>query len=101
MAVKIGINGFGRIGRMVLRIAAERPETIEVCGINLRKADLDYMVYLMKYDSVFGRFPGTIEEGENCLIINGKQVGDTVTVTVWRDGEVLEMEIALIDQNDY
>jgi len=74
MAVKIGINGFGRIGRMVLRIAAERPETIEVCGINLRKADLDYMVYLMKYDSVFGRFPGTIEEGENCLIINGKQV---------------------------
>ncbi len=74
MAVKIGINGFGRIGRMVLRIAAERPETIEVCGINLRKADLDYMVYLMKYDSVFGRFPGTIEEGDNCLLINGKEV---------------------------
>ena len=74
MAVKVGINGFGRIGRMVLRIAAERPETIEVCGINLRKADLDYMVYLIKYDSVFGRFPGTVEEGDNCLLINGKKV---------------------------
>lgn len=87
MAVKIGINGFGRIGRMVLRIAAERPETIEVCGINLRKADLDYMVYLMKYDSVFGRFPGEIEEGDNCLVINGKNVavfGETdVTKIPW------------------
>ena len=50
MAIKIGINGFGRIGRVVLRILAEQPDKYEVCGINLRKADVDYMVYLLKYD---------------------------------------------------
>ena len=74
MAVKVGINGFGRIGRTVLRIAAERPDEIELCGINLRKADLDYMVYLMKYDSVLGRFPGEIEESGNGIRINGHEV---------------------------
>ena len=74
MAVKVGINGFGRIGRTVLRIAAERSDEIELCGINLRKADLDYMVYLMKYDSVFGRFPGEIEESGNGIRINGHEV---------------------------
>ena len=60
MAIKIGINGFGRIGRVVLRILAEQPDKYEVCGINLRKADVDYMVYLLKYDSVFRRFNGTV-----------------------------------------
>lgn len=74
MAVKVGINGFGRIGRTVLRIAAERPEGIEITGINLRKADPDYMAYLMKYDSVFGRFPGEIEESGNRLRINGHEI---------------------------
>ena len=52
MAIKVGINGFGRIGRVVLRIMMERPETFDICGINLRKADVDYMVYMIKYDSV-------------------------------------------------
>ena len=51
MAIKVGINGFGRIGRVVLRIMMERPETFDICGINLRKADVDYMVYMIKYDS--------------------------------------------------
>ena len=51
MAIKVGINGFGRIGRVVLRIMSEHPEKFDICGINLRKADLDYMVYLVKYDS--------------------------------------------------
>ena len=74
MAVKVGINGFGRIGRTVLRIAAERPEEVEIAGINLRKADTDYMVYLMKYDSVFGRFPGEIEESERGIRINGHEI---------------------------
>ena len=46
MAIKVGINGFGRIGRVVLRIMMERPETFDICGINLRKADVDYMVYM-------------------------------------------------------
>ncbi len=74
MKVKVGINGFGRIGRTVLRIAAERPDRIEVCGINLRKADTDYMVYLMKYDSVFGRFPGEVEKSEKGIRINGHEI---------------------------
>ena len=74
MAIKVGINGFGRIGRVVLRILAERPEQFDICGINLRKADLDYMVYLVKYDSVFRQFPGTVEhDGEN-LILNGRKI---------------------------
>ena len=56
MAIKIGINGFGRIGRVVLRILSENPEKFDICGINLRKADIDYMVYQVKYDSVFRKF---------------------------------------------
>ena len=68
MAIKIGINGFGRIGRIVLRIMCENPETFDIRGINLRKADIDYMVYLLKYDSVFRNFPGMVEHagGDNC-----------------------------------
>ena len=54
MAIKVGINGFGRIGRVALRIMVERGSaTYQMCGINLRNADLDYMVYQVKYDSVF------------------------------------------------
>ena len=74
MALSLGINGFGRIGRMVLRIAAEQPERFEIRGINLRKADTHYMSYLMRFDSVFGRFPGEIEEMENGLRINGREI---------------------------
>ena len=74
MAIKVGINGFGRIGRFVLRIMSEHPEKFDICGINLRKADLDYMVYLVKYDSVFSQFNGTVEhDGEN-LILNGHKI---------------------------
>ena len=74
MAIKLGINGFGRIGRTVLRIAAEKPEQFEICGVNLRKAEPDYMAYLMKYDSVFGRFPGEVEQTENGIRINGRDI---------------------------
>ena len=70
MAIKIGINGFGRIGRVVLRILAEDPEQYEICGINLRKADVDYMVYLLKYDSVFRNFNGTVEHEGGDLVVN-------------------------------
>ena len=60
MAIKVGINGFGRIGRVALRIMVERgSSTYQVCGINLRHADLDYMVYQVKYDSVFRTFRDT------------------------------------------
>ena len=74
MGIKIGINGFGRIGRVVLRILADDPERFDVCGINLRKADVDYMVYLLKYDSVFRNFPGIVEHAGGDLIVNGRKI---------------------------
>ena len=74
MAIKIGINGFGRIGRLVTRIVSESPQEFELCGINLRNAELDYMVYQLKYDSIFGRFTGNIEIGENCIIVDGQKI---------------------------
>ena len=50
MAISIGINGFGRIGRVALRIAINQPDTFKVCGINVRNADLGYMKYMIRYD---------------------------------------------------
>lgn len=73
MAIKIGINGFGRIGRISLRILAEQ-ESFELCGINLRKADLDYMEYMVKYDTVFHGYQGTVSHDGNHLILNGKKI---------------------------
>ncbi|MFQ9472769.1 MAG: type I glyceraldehyde-3-phosphate dehydrogenase [Oscillospiraceae bacterium] len=74
MGIPVGINGFGRIGRIALRIMLERGEKFELRGINLRKADLDYMEYMVKYDSVFRTFHGTVEhDGEN-LIVNGHKI---------------------------
>ena len=75
MAIKVGINGFGRIGRVALRIMIERgSSSYQICGINLRNADLDYMVYQVKYDSVFRTFQGTVERDDRHLIINGKKI---------------------------
>ena len=75
MAIKVGINGFGRIGRVALRIMIERGcSNYEICGINLRNADLDYMVYQVKYDSVFRTFRGVVEHDGRHLIINGKKI---------------------------
>lgn len=73
MAVKVGISGFGRIARVMVRAAVDMPD-IEICGINVRNADLDYMVYMLKYDSTFGRFPGELGRYEDGLLINGKKV---------------------------
>lgn len=74
MAIKVGINGFGRIGRVVFRVLMERQDEFELCGINLRNAEIDYMVYMIKYDSIFRQFKGTVEAGENCIIVNGKKI---------------------------
>ena len=74
MAIKVGINGFGRIGRVVFRLLMERADEFELCGINLRNADIPHMVYMVRYDSIHGRFPGPIEEGENSVIVNGKAI---------------------------
>ncbi len=89
MAIKLGINGFGRIGHVVFRIITERADEFELCGINTRAADLDYIVYSIKYDSVFGRFNGTVEKGEDCIIVNGKKIRifgeDTPSNTKWSE----------------
>ncbi len=73
MSVKVGINGFGRIGRLVFRAAAENPN-IEVVGINDPFIDADYMEYMLKYDTVHGRFKGEIGSKDGKFTVNGKQV---------------------------
>ena len=72
MATKVGINGFGRIGRMVFRAAAAR-EDIEIVGIN-DLLDVDYLAYMLKYDSVHGRFNGTVEVKDGSLVVNGSEI---------------------------
>ena len=71
--VKIGINGFGRIGRLVLRGALQRND-VEVVAINDPFIDLDYMVYMLKYDSIHGRFKGDVKNENGKLVVNGKQI---------------------------
>ncbi len=73
MAIKIGINGFGRIGRLVFRAAVAEPEKYEVVGINDPFVDPDYMAYMATYDTVHGRFDGVTHEG-NSLVVNGKKI---------------------------
>ena len=79
MAIKIGINGFGRIGRIVFR-AAQHRDDIEVVGIN-DLIDVEYMAYMLKYDSTHGRFDGTVEVKDGNLVVNGK----AIRVTAERD----------------
>ena len=72
--IKLGINGFGRLGRMVFRAAVENfSKDIEVVGIN-DLLDADYLAYMLKYDSVHGRFEGTVDCTENSIIVNGHEV---------------------------
>ena len=72
--VKLGINGFGRIGRMVFRAAVENfPKDIEIVGIN-DLLDPDYLAYMLKYDSVHGAFQGEVSVEGNWLIVNGKKI---------------------------
>lgn len=73
MAIKVGINGFGRIGRMVFRAALENFKDIEVVGIN-DLLDPAYLAYMLKFDSVHGRFQGTIEVDGSTLIVNGQKI---------------------------
>ncbi|MFQ3249869.1 MAG: glyceraldehyde 3-phosphate dehydrogenase [Glaciecola sp.] len=72
MAINVGINGFGRIGRLVLRAAVTRDD-INVVAIN-DLLDLDYIAYMFKYDSTHGRFNGTVEVKDGKLIVNGKAI---------------------------
>src|SRR5204862_3831127 len=74
MAIRVGINGFGRIGRMVFRAAVQNfANDIEVVGIN-DLLEPDYLAYMLKYDSVHGRFKGEVSVDGNTLIVNGKKI---------------------------
>ncbi|HZT78818.1 MAG TPA: type I glyceraldehyde-3-phosphate dehydrogenase [Gemmataceae bacterium] len=73
MAVKVGINGFGRIGRLVFRSMMERPGDFDVVAVN-DLTDPKHLAVLLKYDSVHGRFPGTVEAVEGGLKVNGKTI---------------------------
>lgn len=84
--VKIGINGFGRIGRMVFRASVQR-ENVEVVAIN-DLLDVEHLKYLLEYDSVHGRFDGTVEIKDGHLVVNGK----TVRITAERDPKNLKWD---------
>ena len=81
---KIGINGFGRIGRIAFRIATQN-DKVEVVAIN-DLLDVDQLAYLLKYDSVHGKFKGTIDVNDGNLVVNGK----TVRVTAEKNPEDLK-----------
>jgi glyceraldehyde 3-phosphate dehydrogenase len=70
---KIGINGFGRIGRIAFRVAMSKPNEVEVVGIN-DLLDVDHLAYLLKYDSVHGQFDGTIAVNNGNLVVNGNEI---------------------------
>ena len=73
MTTKIGINGFGRIGRMVFRAAVQNFNDIEIVGIN-DLLEPDYLAYMLQYDSVHGRFKGTVSVEGNTLVVNGRKI---------------------------
>ena len=73
MAIKVGINGFGRIGRMVFRAAVQNFNDIEIVGIN-DLLEPDYLAYMLQYDSVHGRFKGEVSVDNGVLIVNGKKI---------------------------
>ncbi len=72
MSIKVGINGFGRIGRMVFRASVNHPE-IEIVGIN-DLCPADYLAYMLKYDTMHGQFQGEVSSTENSIVVNGKSI---------------------------
>ena len=84
MKTKIGINGFGRIGRLVLRAAMERDD-VEVVALNDPFMNPEYMVYMLRYDTTHGKFPGTVEAEENALVVNGHKI------TIFTEKEVKDI----------
>ena len=92
MTIKVGINGFGRIGRMALRAAFQDFENIEVVAINGTQ-DPEYLVYMAKYDSVHGAFKGSVEYKDGYLIVNGKKI----ILTSERNPDLLDWGAAGVD----
>ena len=84
MAVRVGINGFGRIGRNVFRAAHERNADIEWVGVN-DLVDAKTLAHLLKYDSVYGPYPGTVEHTDDAIVVDGK----TIKVTAEKDPAAL------------
>ncbi|MCH4552564.1 MULTISPECIES: type I glyceraldehyde-3-phosphate dehydrogenase [Aestuariibaculum] len=84
--LKLGINGFGRIGRIAFRVAASRPD-IQIVGIN-DLLDVEHLAYLLKYDSVHGRFDGTIDIVNGNLVVNGNEI----RITAERNPEDLKWD---------
>jgi glyceraldehyde 3-phosphate dehydrogenase len=89
--IKIGINGFGRIGRLAFRSAIER-DAMQIVAIN-DLLDVDYLAYLLKYDSVHGRFKGTVEVKDGNLLVNG----NTIRVSAERNPENLQWDTVDVD----
>ncbi|MEW5836612.1 MAG: type I glyceraldehyde-3-phosphate dehydrogenase [Pseudomonadota bacterium] len=87
MTIKVGINGFGRIGRNVLRAAVQNFSDIEIVAIN-DLLEPDYLAYMLQYDSVHGRFKGTVSVEGNTLIVNGKKI----RLTAERDPAALKWD---------
>ena len=86
--IKIGINGFGRIGRLVFRAGLERSD-IEFVGINDPFMSPDYMAYMLRYDTMHGKFEGTIEYDETSITVNGKKVN--IPSYLVKAGDVIEV----------
>ncbi|GGK28088.1 glyceraldehyde-3-phosphate dehydrogenase [Yeosuana aromativorans] len=84
--LKLGINGFGRIGRIAFRVASERPN-VEIVGIN-DLLDVEHLAYLLKFDSVHGKFNGTVEVKNGNLVVNGKEI----RITAERNPEDLKWD---------
>ncbi|MDD4816156.1 MAG: type I glyceraldehyde-3-phosphate dehydrogenase [Clostridia bacterium] len=71
--IKVGINGFGRIGRLLVRIISKK-ENMEIVAINKPNLNLEYAKYLFEHDTIHGKFDGKVETGKDCLIINGQKI---------------------------
>ncbi len=89
MAVKVAINGFGRIGRLALRLMSEQTDKFEVVAIN-DLTDAKMLAHLFKYDSSQGRFNGTIEVKEGAFVVNGNEIKDVKTVVYNVNHEILD-----------
>ena len=88
MSIKIGINGFGRIGRLVFRAGLERPD-VEFVGINDPGMTPDYMAYMLRYDTIHGRFNGEISYDDSSITVNGHKVN--IPSFLVKPGDVIEV----------
>ena len=89
--IKVAINGFGRIGRLVCRVAAKSPD-VQIVGVN-DLLEPDYLAYMLKYDSVHGRFKGDIAVEGHTLVVNGRKIRELVYNTFMLEDHALHVYI--------